>query len=273
MLHIEEHLDSDLSRDELASIAHFSPYHFHRVFTAFTGEPLHKYIRRLRLERAVARLTQTDQSIINIALEARFESHEAFSRAFKKAFDLSPSELRSRAINGQSVVLHAERSLHLKPIGDITMDVRIETLATKRIAYLRHVGPYHEIGAKFQQLCGWAGPKGIMGPNTESLGIYYDNPEVTPPEKLRSDAAITVGDDVQAEGDVQIGEVAGGDYAIATHKGPYSGLMEAYRWLYGEWLPQSGREPADAPCFEKYLNCPDDAAEEDLLTDIYVPLK
>ena len=153
------------------------------------------------------------------------------------------------------------------------MDVRIETREAKRIVYLRHVGPYAGIGEKFQQLSAWAGPKGVFGPNTEMLGIYYDNPEVTPPEKLRSDAALTVGDGVEAEGDVQVGEVAGGEYAIATHKGPYSGLMDAYRWLYAVWLPSCGRDPADAPGFEKYLNSPEDTAQADLLTDIYVPLK
>ena len=62
-------------------------------------------------------------------------------------------------------------------------------------------------------------------------------------------------------------------YAIATHKGPYRTLIDSYRWLYGEWLPASGHELGDAPCFEQYVNNPQDTPEEELLTAIHVPLK
>lgn len=273
-LYIEEHLDGDLSRDRLAAIACFSPFHFHRLFTAFTDETLHKYIRRLRLERALHRLAYSDESVVNVAFGAGFETHEAFSRAFRQAFDMSPTELRERASHRDPfLVLQPSPSPTPQHIGEINMDVRIDTLEPKRIAFIRLVGPYTGIGAKFQQLCGWAAPKGILGPETEVLGIFYDNPEVTPIEKLRSDAAITVNDNVAAEGDVQVGEIAGGACAIATHKGPYTDLAESYRWLYGVWLPQSGRNPADAPCFERYLNDPADVAEEELLTEIHLPLK
>ena len=77
-------------------------------------------------------------------------------------------------------------------------------------------------------------------------------------------------------GDVQVGEIAGGDCAIATHRGSYAGLAKSYRWIYGEWLPQSGRVPADTPAFERYLNDPHETTEhteQDLFTKICVPLK
>lgn len=274
LLHIEEHLDGDLSRDRLAAVACFSPFHFHRLFTAFTGETLHKYIRRLRLERALHRLAYSDESVVNVALGAGFETHEAFSRAFRQAFDLSPTELRERASHRDPfLVLQPNRSPAPPPLGDLNMDVRLETLEPKPIAFLRNVGPYTGVGEKFQQLYAWAGPKGLLGPQSEVLGVYYDNPEVTPAEKLRADAAVTVAQGTEPEGDIQIGEIAGGDCAIATHKGSYDGLAESYRWLYGVWLPQSGRVPADAPCFERYLNNPGDTAPDDLVTEIHVPLK
>lgn len=272
-LYIEEHLDGDLSRDRLAAVACFSPFHFHRLFTTFTGETLHKYTRRLRLERALHRLAYSDESVVHVALGAGFETHEAFSRAFRQAFDMSPTELRERASHRDPfLVLQPGSSPTPQPIGDIIMDVRIDTLEPKHIAFLRHVGPYIGIGEKFGQLYAWAGPKGLLGPESEVLGVYYDNPEVTPTEKLRADAAVTVAPGTAPEGDVQIGEIAGGAYAIATHKGSYAGLPECYRWLYGVWLPQSGRVPADAPCYERYVNNPADTAEEDLLTEIYMPL-
>lgn len=274
LMHIEEHLDGDLSRDKLASVACFSPFHFHRLFATYTGETLHKYIRRLRLERALHQLAYSDDSVINIALSAGFETHEAFTRAFRQAFDMSPTEWRSRVDDRSPfLTLQARPSLTPPPIGDLNMDVCIEKLPAKRIAFLRHIGPYTGVGEKFQQLMAWAGPKGLFGPQTQVLGIYHDNPEVTDEQKLRSDAAVTAPDHVTAEGDVQIGEIAGGDYAIATHKGSYAGLAECYRWLYGVWLPQSGRVPADAPCFERYVNNAAETAEQDLITEIHLPLQ
>ena len=274
LLHIEEHLDGDLSRDRLAAVACFSPFHFHRLFTAFTGETLHKYIRRLRLERALHRLAYSDDAVVNIALGAGFETHEAFTRAFRQAFDMSPTEWRSRVDDRDPfVVLQARPTVNPPSIGDLNMNVRIENLPAKRIAFLRHIGPFAGVGEKFQQLMAWAGPKGLFGPQTQVLGIYHDNPEVTDEQKLRSDAAVTVHDGTTAEGDVQIGEIAGGDYAIATHRGSYAGLAESYRWLYGVWLPQSGRVPADAPCFERYVNNAAETPEDELITEIHLPLQ
>ncbi len=64
-----------------------------------------------------------------------------------------------------------------------------------------------------------------------------------------------------------------GEYAVLRHKGPYADMKAAYDWFYGQWLPQSGREPANAPPVEEYLNSPQDTPPMELLTDIYLPLK
>ena len=105
------------------------------------------------------------------------------------------------------------------------------------------------------------------------LGISHDDPDVTPADKLRYDACITVDGSFETEGEIGSQEVAGGEYAIITHKGPYDGLKETYRAIFGEWLPSSGREPRDIPCFEMYMNDPKDTPPEKLVTEIYIPLK
>jgi AraC family transcriptional regulator len=92
---IGKHLDENLTLNQLSDIACFSKYHFHRLFTAYTGLSLQQYIRWLRLRRAAHQLiVDKDQSIINIAIDAVFESHEAFSRAFKQICGVSPSQFR-----------------------------------------------------------------------------------------------------------------------------------------------------------------------------------
>ena len=271
MVYIGDHLDGDLGLEAMARLSCFSPYHFHRIFREQAGEPLGRYVRRLRMERAAARLKQTQMGVLQIALEAGFEAHESFTRVFREMFGESPSEYRKSL--GVALGRAAGAGIEPRPTGAQIMQVKIETLKPKRIASIRHTGPYPEIGPVFGRLCQWAGPRNLFGPDTQVLGIFYDDPETTPADKLRSQAALTVGDDVEAEGEVTIGELAGGDYAVVRHKGCYSKLIDTYRWVYGQWLPTSGREPGDVPCFEVYHNDPKEVKPEDLETDVYVPLK
>ncbi len=153
------------------------------------------------------------------------------------------------------------------------MDVKIETKEPMRVAFMRHVGPYNQVGETWGKLCTWAGPRGLFGPQTQMLGLCHDDPAVTPTDKLRYDACLTVGEGVDGEGDVGVQEIAGGDYAVAVHRGPYEKLGEVYTGLCGQWLPASGRELRSAPAFEIYVNSPQDTAPEDLVTEIYMPLE
>jgi len=83
-----------LNREVLAEVAGFSIPHFHRVFTAQTGESAASYIRRMRLERAARKLRMGAVDITEVALAAGYDSHAAFGKAFKGQFGLSPSEFR-----------------------------------------------------------------------------------------------------------------------------------------------------------------------------------
>ena len=152
------------------------------------------------------------------------------------------------------------------------MTVCIKRLSPMRVAFVRHVGPYGELGEAWSRLMAWAGPRGLLGQGARMLGVVHDDPEITPADKIRYDACLVVGEDVQAEGDIGIQEIAGGDYAVTTHKGPHERLGETYARLCGGWFPSSGREPASRPAFEVYRNSPQDTAPGNLLTDIHMPL-
>jgi len=155
------------------------------------------------------------------------------------------------------------------------MDVRIETRAPVQVAFLRHVGPYEDeaITRTWEKLLAWARSHGLLGPRTLKIGISYDNPHVTPSDKLSYDACITTDKPFHPEGEVGTQTISGGEYAVVTHKGPYEGLTQTYAFLYGDWLPRSGREPADMHGFVVYRKGPADTAPKDLVTDIYVPLR
>ena len=153
------------------------------------------------------------------------------------------------------------------------MDVRVETFAARRVAFMRHVGPYRGVGATWVKLMAWAGPRGLIGPGTLALGVAHDDPDVTSPDKIRYDACIAVGDSFLPEGEVGVQQVGGGEYAITTHRGRYQTVMQTIARLCGEWLPASGREPRSAPVLGILRNFPPDTRPEDLLTDIYFPLE
>ena len=155
----------------------------------------------------------------------------------------------------------------------IEREVRIEAIPALRVAFLRHVGPYEECGPTFQRLMSCGGPKGCLGPNTKILAICHDDPDVTPKDKLRLDCCFTVDENFEAVDDLQVQTLQPGEYAILSHEGPYTGLKDAYCWLFGEWLSTSGREFGNQPPLEVYVNDPNSTPPEELLTEIWVLLK
>ena len=278
LVFIQRNLDEELPLEDLARVAHFSPYHFHRIFRGIVGESLKEHIRRLRLERAAMRLKHTDHSVLAIALEAGFQTHESFTRAFRALLGCSPSQFRScSGVAFNSPGVHYRNGGNLEtpqlPSGDIEMEVRTERLHPTRVAFARHVGPYHEVGQAWDKVCARLGKSGLLGADSRFIGVCYDDPEVTPPEKIRYDACVTVDEDFTAEGDVGVQTLPGGEFAVVTHTGPYDKLNETYAALFGQWLPHSGRELRPEPSLEFYLNDPEGTDPEDLLTDIYAPLK
>ncbi len=282
LVHIQENLDRPLLLEQLARVAHFSPYHFHRIFRGMVGETLKGHIRRIRLERAATRLKLSTSPVQGIAKEAGYQSLEAFSRAFRSELGLAPTEYR--AARQVPAFRSAPSGVHFQagsPPADLLlhedqakeMKVSIKHLEPCRVAFMRHSGPYDECGRTWDELLARLGSQGHLGPGTVFLGLCHDDPEVTEPGKLRYDACVSVDGTFSPRDNLGVQTIPGGDFAVATHQGPYSALGEAYAALFGQWLPRSGRRLRPLPCFEVYLNSPDGTEPEELLTDIHVPLE
>jgi AraC family transcriptional regulator len=264
--HLELHLDEPIPLEELARVAHFSAYHFHRIFTGIVGESVKEHVRRLRLERAARRLWSGDKTVLRLALDAGYETHESFTRAFEAMFGVSPAAFRKNGGLMKPVVQDVKEKLP-------PLEASVRRMEPLRVAYVRHVGPYEAVGQAWQKLMMWAGMNGLLGPGVRLLGISHDDPVITPPERLRYDAAIVVGEGVKGSGEVGIQEVADGDYAVTVHRGPYDTLSTTYSRLCGEWVAASGRELRDGPPVEFYLNDPSVTPAQDRLTEIWMPLK
>lgn len=285
-------LDETLELEALAKTAALSTFHFHRVFRGLVGETPLELHRRLRIERAAEQLCTTSRTITAIGFDAGYETHEAFTRAFRQAYGSPPSAFRERQVRGRSSSCHelpieiaARCGVHFKQgapdlsslafvkQGAMKMNVVIETQPKRRLATVRHVGPYPEIAEAFHRLGSLAAAAGLYAhAQPAMLALYYDDPETTPAAELRSDAALIVLSDVELPSGVGEATLPAGRYAKTTHRGSYSGLGDTWARLMGEWLPKSGHRVGASPSYEIYVNDPRTTATEDLQTDIYVPL-
>ena len=301
--YIESNICSDLSLEELADVAHFSPFHFHRIFRAMVGEPLNGFIQRVRIEKAASKLIANPRKpITEIAFESGFSSSSAFARAFKLVFQMNASQWRSKQQGKNSILdskkCKAERNpgqdfevnLHYnvennKQIWRIIMtdrklqtNIEVKDMPERHVVYVRHIGAYQGntelFGSLFQKLMTWAGPRGLLNfPETKMLSVYHDSPDITDESKLRTDVCITVPENTEVDGEIGKETIPGGKYAVGHFEISVDQYEDAWNTIFGGWLPQSGYQCVDGPCYELYLNDPSQHPEGKCIVDIYVPVK
>lgn len=271
--YIGHYLDGDLSLESLSKVACFSKHHFHRLFTALTGLSLHQYIRWLRLKRACHQLLIVkDRAIIEIAVQAGFDSHEAFTRVFKKQFGQTPSEIRR---SGVSPTWGMERPYVLPTKSEQEMNVEIREMKSMRLAVIEHVGDPAKVPESVTRLIEWAKDQSIdLKPKAgEAFGLAYDDPKTTPKDTFRFGLALKVPENYRLDNKVNEQRFPEGRYAVATHYGSHDNLAETVYGLYREWLPQSEEELGDLPCIFSYQNFEHEVAETELVTECWLQLK
>jgi len=284
--HVDAHLDADLTLGELADVACFSRFHFHRIFSAMVGETITDYVKRIRLQNAASRLVNNPRdSVTDIAMACGFSSPSVFARAFKDKFGVSasawrangghPPGARPRRNDGISDrkadqadrkagdaaddhLLHPREHLAEQRRNDMAVSaqsIEVKELGELHVAYIRHIGAYNRIGEAFGKLMRWAGPRGLLKfPETKSLAVYRDSPEVTDVSRLRSDACITVPEGTKVDGEVGLMKIPGGQFAVGRFEISGDEFGEAWNALMGGWLPGSAWQPDDRMCYELYLN-------------------
>ena len=275
--YIENHLDDELDVVTLAKVAGYSHFHFCRIFKMHVGESSISYATRLRLERAVGQVILGKKSMINIALDAGFQTPTGFLKAFKKRFGTTPSEYKSSAN-----LLHSKYK-------EYTMDnVKIVQRGEVYVVFTREMGDYEKsskiawerlsaamdnLEKKFAQ----RPPKTAMclgRGNGEALGICHDDPEVTEEDKLRYDAALAWDkEDVEEleNYDFETKRIAGGKYAMTEYRGGSEEAEKAWYGLYA-WIEQNGYTFRDEPSFERYINAWNETDPTKIQTEVYVPI-
>ena len=275
---IQDNLDAELELASMAKVACMSQYHFHRVFKAVVGENLKEHLRRLKLERAASKLREKNARIIELAFEAGFSSHEAFTRAFNKAFGVSPSAFRSqqnRLLPSKSGIHFGQSLNDFSPCkyGETNMQVTETFFPEVSVVYRHHIGVDSGIPEAWGEMIRWGHQAGLINESTRFITIGYDDPSITAADKQRFDLCFT--SEQTPHGTLPLKSRTIGNFKVAKviHKGDLNGIESTFMAFYGSWLPASGLEPLDHPPLVEYLNSPYNTPTEDLRTALYIPVQ
>lgn len=275
--YIHSHNDDPLQLDRLAEVAGFSPFHFHRIFTAMMGESVAEYIRRWRLGSAVQQLLQSDAPVTEIALAAGYETHAAFSKAFRKRFGIAPTTLRTMDRTAAYALLLEQPALNVPKGRKVTPELR--TLPDLRVLYARGWGIidyqyFLASNAAFATLMRFIRAHNLIDKYNARLGITPDDYSVVPHDQCRFDAGVVLNPGVEVELDetVAIQTIAGGRWAVFPHRGAYDTLWQSWNSAYRDWLPRSGEMPRNVPPIEIYINNIRTTPVEQLITEILIPI-
>ena len=267
---IESHASEKIGLEEIAEYALLSKFHFHRIFKSIKGETVKDYLLRIRLEKSAFLLMKSDKPINEIAYECGYSSPETFTRAFRAYFSISPSQYKSEVKEKSDYKREANKkisfeSLQLKP-------PKIVEKADLNLAYIRHQGRYEEVGKSFKQLIKWASKQLLLKWIPTTIGIVYDDPNLTAEEHLRYDACILLSREIKPEAEIGYKQIKAGRYAVFRYKGPYEELSRVYDYIYYKCLFEYDWELRDAPSLEWYIRSPLFFRPKDLVTDIYLPI-
>lgn len=261
--YISENLDKSFSLEELAAIAHFSPYHFHRIFVAVIGESVHFYTNRARLEKAARLLKFTANSISEIAYDCGFSSPSTFSRSFKQYFDTAPSSFRK-----EGDIKNRKICKELFPIEEylvpMTLEekrsnfpIQVKKLPKRRIAYIRVLDSYREgvVIKAFERLITWAQHKSLYQ-QAQFFGMSLDDPLVTPQEKYRYEVCMTIPQEFELDtvGEIKTMVLPECHYATTIVSGTLNKVATAISYMFNDWLINSAYEPEHQYGLELFLD-------------------
>lgn len=284
--YVEAHIAEELSLERLAQVARLSDYHFHRVFLSMAEITVMEYVRKRRLALSAYQVAYTDARMLDIALENGFHNHETFTRAFKRMFELTPTDYRKKGIQPPKYSkLNVLQRKYNPYLGGIRMEYRIITKpAFKVVGYEIRTSTNNgenlqQIPAFWQQYLknGWSKsiPNRIHPDSPVELGICHsfdmDSGTFTYLIGMEAEHFEGVPDGLVCR------EFMSAEYAVfTTPKVPHDqfspSIQSTWKSIFAEWFPHSGYEHAGTPEFELYdERCHPD--KPDAQMDIYIPIK
>jgi AraC family transcriptional regulator len=259
--YLRENLDRQVKLEELAKVACFSEFHFHRIFGAVSGETLKSFTNRLRLEKAARLLRYSHQNLTDIALNCGFSSSATFSRAFRSGYDTSPSQFRKTGKIQNSKIckdLYSAQE-YLLPLSaeekKAAFPVRLIDIPERQVAYIRVANAFEmdRVLAALNTLIDWAKSQDIFSHGT-LFGMSIDDPHVTPKHLYRYEVCLASPSPFECMEGISKLTMPAMQYAATTVSGDIHTVATATDYLFRGWLINSDYEPEHAPGLEVFLN-------------------
>ena len=277
--HIDRHLDGDLSLEAVSGVAAFSKFHFHRQFKATFGVSLHRYVQLARLRRASTRLTdRRGQSVTDIALDAGYETPDAFARTFRQRFGQSPSSFR-KSPDWEPWLqafgpLNAARS-KIMPTTFTPDQVAIRDTAPIRLAIFEHRGDPATLDATIQRFIAWRKAAGLSPETSPTFNIFRSPRTPAIPADYSMDLCVGTDRPIDADEEVmKAGVIPGGRCAVIRVVHDTHNLEPAALYLYRDWLPASGQEARDFPIYcQRHFSFPPNVPVHEVVVELFLPLK
>jgi AraC family transcriptional regulator len=274
--YIEANLDIDLNVDKLCKLVYLSKYHFHRQCSVFFGMSVMSIVKLLRLKRAAYQLAYRNENIVNIALANGYESPEAFSRAFKKKFNKTPSDFR-RSPDWSLWHSQYEPILKLRTKimnNNVNFDAKIVEFPETIIATMEHRASPSLIGHTIKKFIEWRKINRLPPSKSKTFNLVYDDPNTTQPEHYRFDVCCSIDKVVEEDTNEIVNKIIpAGKCAVVRHIGSDDTIGLAVQYLYSEWLNNSDFEIRDFPIFFERVSFFPDVSENEMITDVYLPIE
>lgn len=282
---IEANLNRKLALEEIAAIAHFSPYHFHRIFKSVTGEPLNAYIIRKRIEKSANKLLHSKLQISEIAFFYGFNDVSSFNRSFKKFYGVNPSEFKTlnnqqfskiRQLQSKNGQVKSTNEVYLRQLEHLeqwilmTAKIDITTFNPFHLVYIPVIGPQN-LGPTFNKLISWATPQGLMNKDTKVITVYHDSFKFTPAHKVRMSASLWVNDQIKPEENVSHKTFEPGKCICARFKIGVQDFEKSWTSLF-LWMNENGFKKSDKDPFEIYHNNFNEHPDGIAIVDFCIPI-
>ncbi|BDS14751.1 AraC family transcriptional regulator [Aureispira anguillae] len=286
--YIEEHLEANLSLEKVAKIAHYSPFHFHRIFKAVTNETLNAYLTRKRIEKVASILMRKKQvSITSLALQYGFSSNSSFSRTFKRFYGVSPRQFRHLNPSRYSKICQLDRkngqvtspfeayicniNNHKKWI-KMNAKIDIKELPARHLAFITHIGS-QGVEKTFGKLLKWARSQHLLQQaNSKLLRIFHDSYKITAPNKVRMSVCITLDSPIEVGGEIGLTSLPKGKFIVGRFEIGITEFEKSWSSLF-IWMGEQGYQKADQDPFELYHNNFEEHPEKKFIVDLCIPIE
>lgn len=261
--YIEQNLDQNLLLEDLARQANYSPFHFQRLFKSNVGETPKQYIKRVRLEGAAHHIAlKPETSILEVALDYGFTSLEAFSRAFKNYYTVSPDKFRRSGEKDRLTIMQkktiSRTHPQIEPSSFLStsidkeefkdLEVTVVKLPPQKLVYIsNNLADMDTVMNSFKKVRQWAIARELTKPGSKLFALMLDYPLFTALSKCRYYTCIEVDKEPEVSAEINYMELPSRTYATFIIKGGINEMIKSTTAFAKLWLPESGYEIKHRP--------------------------